>query len=65
MTQPDPIAELQTAIQKHGTQTKFAEASGFPQSYISAVLRGERRPSDKLLNAIGLDRIVIKSGDAK
>lgn len=60
MTEPDPINELAAAIEKAGTQTKFAEQCGFPQSYISAVMRRERPPSDKLLSILGLKRIVVQ-----
>lgn len=61
MNEPDPINELTAAIERSGTQTKFASESGLPQSYISAVLRGERPPSDRLLTVLGLKRIVVKS----
>ena len=64
MTQPDPLTELRAAIEAAGTQTRFAEDSGFPQSYISAVMREERPPSDKLLSYLGLKRVVIRAEDA-
>lgn len=60
MTQPDPISELRQAIERAGTQTKFAETSGLPQSYISEVLRGTRPPSEKLLAVLGLARVVVR-----
>lgn len=59
MTQPDPLTELRAAIERAGTQTKFAECADLPQSYISAVLREERPPSDKLLEFLGLRRVIV------
>lgn len=61
MNEPDPINELTAAIERSGTQTKFAAESGLPQSYISAVLRRERPASDRLLTVLGLKRIVVRS----
>lgn len=60
MIEPDPINELSAAIERAGTQTKFAAECGLPQSYISAVMRRERPPSDKLLSILGLKRVVIQ-----
>lgn len=65
MTDTNPIDALERAVQAAGTQTRFAEAHGFPQSYISAVMRGERPASDKLLTCLGLRRAIVPVGDAK
>lgn len=65
MTHTDPIFELEQAIKDAGTQTRFADQSGFSQAYISAVIRKERPPSERLLAYLGLKSVIVRDGGAK
>lgn len=51
-------AELQAAIDKVGSQKAFALASGVSPQYVNDVLQGHRLAGDKLLDALGLERVV-------
>lgn len=59
MTDEEAVEKLRDAVKEAGNQSRFAERSGLPQSYISDVLNGHRRPSDKLLMSIGLRRVLV------
>ena len=61
MPETDPIDCLRRAVEEAGSQARFAEGVSLPQSYISDVLNGNRPPSDRLLSALGLKRVVVKS----
>jgi transcriptional regulator with XRE-family HTH domain len=50
---------LRQAIDSEGlTQAAFAEKFGFSPQYLGDVLNGRRDPGDKILNAIGYERVV-------
>jgi transcriptional regulator with XRE-family HTH domain len=52
-------AYLRNAIDGEGwTQAAFAEKFGFSAQYLGDVLNGRRDPGDKILNAIGYERVV-------
>lgn len=57
MNEAQVIARLRAKI---GTkrQGKFAEEIGVSQSFLSEVLKGSRSPTGKILDALGLDRVV-------
>lgn len=57
----DPIDALKKAIEDAGSQNALARKIGLPQAYLSQVLGGTRPPSDNLLTALGLKRVVVKS----
>lgn len=49
---------LQAAVDRAGGQGAFAKVAGVTQPYVSDVLKGRRPPSEKLLAAVGLRKIV-------
>ncbi len=52
----DPIEEIRKAIKKAGTQTAFARSAGISPQFLSDILAKRREPSDKVLEAIGVER---------
>ncbi len=40
---------------KYGSQTKFAEAVGVSTAFISAVLKGEKQPTETILLDAGIE----------
>lgn len=58
--EPETIGDavLVYVKEKHGTQTAAAAALGVSVGYLSAVITDVRRPSDKILDAIGMERCV-------
>lgn len=67
MSTVDPVEEIKAHIDAfyNGNQTKFAKTVGISQPYISQVITGKTQPSDRLLEIMGLQRAIIRSGDAK
>lgn len=67
MNTVDPVLEIKAHIEAEfgGNQGRFARSIGFSPAYVSDVLTFKRPPSDRLLGILGLQRIVIKSGEAK
>lgn len=59
MTEDEVIERLRVACQNAGGQKAFAQLHNFTPAYVSDVLRGKRSPADRILAAIGLERIVI------
>lgn len=59
MTPKDPLAEIVEASEKLGSVAAFARGAGFAPSYVHDVLRKRRPPSDDLLKALGLERVVV------
>ena len=41
-----------------GNQARWAAEHGFARSYVTMVLRGQREPTDALLDALGLERVI-------
>jgi hypothetical protein len=56
------VDEVQTRLRKatvvSGSQTRWAEEHGVSKQYVSFVLTGQRKPSAKILNALGLEKVV-------
>lgn len=50
-------------LKKHGTQTAAAEAAGCHRSEFNAALAGKRAYPDRLLNAIGVERVTLYVSD--
>lgn len=46
------------AIQAAGSQRAFAQQHGISTQYVNDVLRGRREMGQKILDALGIDRIV-------
>lgn len=60
MKQTDPRDALQRVVAKAGTQGAAAALLGFKQAYINDLLHGRRQFSEKMLAALGLQRVVVK-----
>lgn len=58
MTEDEVIEQLRAAIADAGSQRAFAEKHGFTPGYVSDVLKGQRGLSDRILAAIGVERVV-------
>lgn len=59
MTADDVIAKLRAAIEEAGSAKSWAAANGFSDAYVSDVLKGNRRPGDRILLALGLSAETI------
>lgn len=59
MTEDEVIERLRVACQNAGGQKAFAKLHDFTPAYVSDVLRGKRGPADRILAAIGLERVII------
>lgn len=57
MDQSGFIEYLRRYIDERGTQQDFAESIGVTPAYVSDILRGQRKPGKKLLDAMGFKRI--------
>lgn len=65
MNEQDVIERLQAAIHVAGSQKAFAQQHSISTQYISDVLHGRREPGQKILDALGVERIVsyqVKAG---
>lgn len=54
----DPRKELETRLKQRST-TKLAAELGISDGYLRDVLKDRRPASDRLLDALGLERVVI------
>jgi len=54
------FAAINQAIAAAGSQAAFARQVGVSPQYVSLVLNAQRPPSDDLLAAVGLCRIVVR-----
>jgi transcriptional regulator with XRE-family HTH domain len=54
------LAALKRIITDAGNQAKAGKRLGVSQAYISAVLRGERPMSERLLGKLGFQRVVVQ-----
>ncbi len=62
MTETDArdILSRQCRQSSDGTVKAWAKAHGFHPSYVGDVLSQRRPPSDRLLSALGLKRIIVR-----
>lgn len=58
LTEQDVIARLGAAIKAAGSQTAFAQLHGISNQYVSDAMRGKRELGQKLLDALGIERVV-------
>lgn len=58
MTVDDVLVALRNAISVAGTTKAWALQHGFAPSYIGDVLGRHRPPSDRVLEALGLEKVV-------
>lgn len=52
------LTELNKAIDKAGNQVSFARANDISTAYVNDVVRGRKEPGDKILSALGLERVI-------
>lgn len=53
----NPIIELREMVSR-ATQKAVADQLGFSQQYLSDVLHGRKEPGAKILDALGLERVI-------
>lgn len=58
LSEQEAMAALTTAIAKHGTQAAFADAFKMSRPYVSDMVSGRKDLSKKILDALGLERVV-------
>lgn len=58
MTLDDVLSALAVAVYRAGGQAEWARKADVSPALVSAVLRRTRQPSEKLLAALGLERVV-------
>lgn len=58
MTEAKVRGILALEIAKAGTALAFANKHGIAPSYVSETLRGRKEPAKKVLDALGLERVV-------
>ncbi len=60
----DPLTALTALIAAEGSQIAAARVLGIGQSYLSDLLNGRRLFSAKILDALGLERVVVQKRSA-
>lgn len=58
LTEDDVRLRLRAAIEAAGSQRNFADEHGFTASYIHDVLHGRRALAPRILEALGVERVV-------
>lgn len=58
LTIEDVLDILRDGIKTHGTQVKYAEFLGVTQGYINDMLKRKRDPGPRVLDALGLEKVV-------
>jgi len=61
MTPRDPFVVLDDAVKECGSVAEFSRRAGFSASYVHDVIYRRRQPSENLLKALGLTRVVVKA----
>ena len=59
LTENDVLARLRAAVESAGGQKQFAAQAGLTPAYINDVLHRRRALADRILAAIGLERVVV------
>lgn len=59
LTEMQVIERLRAACKAAGGQKAFARLHGFTGAYVHDVLHGRRPPADRILDALGLERMTI------
>lgn len=54
----DILKRLLAAVEQAGSQKAFALRHGLSEQYVSDVIRGRRELGQKILDALGVERIV-------
>lgn len=50
---------LRREVEASGSQEAFAEKADVSQQYVGDILRGQRTPGKKILDAVGLEKHVV------
>jgi hypothetical protein len=58
MTREQLLIFLRAECAKEGSQKDWAKAHGMSAVYVSDVLAGRREPAGKLLEALGVERVI-------
>lgn len=58
MTEQEAIERLRIACDAAGGQKQFAKQHGFTPGYVNDVLWGKRALADRILAALGIERVV-------
>lgn len=59
LTIEDVLDLLRREVKGVGTQEAFAEKAGVTQQYVGDILRGQRKPGEKILDALGLQKVIV------
>lgn len=59
LTESQVIERLRTACEQAGGQKAFAQQHELTPTYVHDVLHGRRPPAYRILDALGLERVVI------
>jgi hypothetical protein len=59
MTADEVRVLLREACRKAGSQSAWAEEHNVSGSYVSDLVHGRREPGDKVLAALGLERVAV------
>lgn len=65
ITEEDVKALLRAACEAAGGRQSWGETHGISPQYIGDVLRGDRRPGNKILRALGLTRRMVYGPEAE
>lgn len=58
LNEQELIAKLRDVVTRTGSQKDYAQQHGLSEQYLSDVLRGRREPGQKILDALGVERVV-------
>lgn len=58
--QVDFHEELTRHVTDAGSQSALARRLGVKQSYVSKLMRGAQAPSDRILKALGMSRVIVR-----
>lgn len=59
LSRHDVALRLKAAIDAVGSQKAYAQAHKISEQYLSDVLNGRREPGQKILDALGIERVVV------
>ena len=59
LTKAQLLELVRSAVEAAGTQKALAERYGISEQYLTDVLRGRREPGEKLLSALGYERVIL------
>jgi DNA-binding transcriptional regulator YdaS (Cro superfamily) len=58
LTEQEVRDRLRGAVEQAGGQRRFADMHGFTPAYVNDVVHGRRALADRILAAIGVERVV-------